>query len=65
MSVQQNAIWEMWRQGLHQLAATAEQRWQRGEQVDRDDAIQAPRFVRTLIEQANRQIQQQSGLHHG
>ncbi len=61
MTIQQNAIWEMWRQGLHQLATLAEQRWEHGEQVKQDDAIQAPRFVRTLIEQVNRQIQQRSG----
>ncbi len=61
MTVQQNAIWEMWRQGLHQLATLAEQRWVHGEQVERDDALQVPRFVWTLMEQANRQIQQRSG----
>ncbi len=62
MTVQQDiAIWEMWRQGLHQLATLAEQRWEHGEQVERDNAIQAPRFVWTLMEQANRQIQQRSG----
>ncbi len=62
MGIQQNiAIWEMWRQGLHQLAALAEQRWEHGQQVERDAAIRAPRFIRTLVEQANRQIQQRSG----
>ena len=62
MTVQQDiAIWEMWRQGLHQLATLAEQRWEHGEQVERDDAIQAPHFVWTMMEQANRQIQQRSG----
>ena len=59
MNGQQNiAIWEMWRQGLHHMATLAEQHWEHGEQVERNDAIQAPRFVWTLIEQANRQIQQ-------
>ena len=61
MTIQQNAIWEMWCQGLHQLAALSEQRWEHGEQVERDDAIQAPRFVWTLIQQANRQIHQRPG----
>ena len=34
MTVQQNnAIWEMWRQGLHQLASLADQRWEHGQPV--------------------------------
>ncbi len=62
MTVQQDlAIWEMWRQGLHQLATLAEQRWEHGEQVEGNDEIQAPRFIWTLIEQVNWQIQQHSG----
>lgn len=62
MTVQQNiAIWEMWRQGLHQLAALAEQCWEHGEPVEPNDTIQAPRGVWALVEQANRQTQQRSG----
>ena len=58
MTVNQDmAIWEMWRQGLHQLAYLAEQRWERGEQVQRDDVPQALHLVWTLVEQGNRQIQ--------
>ena len=57
MTVQQNnAIWEMWRQGLHQLASLAEQRWEHGERVEPNDTLQAPRIIWAMVEQANRQI---------
>ncbi len=61
MTIHQDmAIWEMWRQGLHQLAYLAEQRWEQGERVERDDALQASRLVWTLVEQGNRQVPQET-----
>jgi len=58
MTVQQDmAIWEMLRQGLHELAWLARQCWEQGDVVKREDALQATRLVWTLIEQGNRQVQ--------
>jgi len=54
-SEQKRAIWEMWRQGLHRLAARAEQSWANGEAVVLDASMQVPRLLKRLVDQCNRQ----------
>jgi hypothetical protein len=53
---QDTAIWEMRRQGLHNLAYMAEQRWEHGKPVDREDVQRATRMVWILVERCNRQV---------
>jgi type II secretory pathway component PulF len=53
---QDTAIWEMRRQGLHNLAYEAEQRWENGKPVKREELAQATRQLWTLVERCNRQI---------
>ena len=50
---QRKAIWEMWRQGLHRLAARAEQSWENGETFVLDASIRVPRMLKRLIDQCN------------
>ncbi len=57
MSVIQNhAINEMWRQGLHAHANRAERCWGRGQEFSLDTSIAVPRIVRQAIDQANREV---------
>ena len=53
---QDTAIWEMRRQGLHNLAYVAEQRWENGKPIKREELAQATRQLWTLVERCNRQI---------
>ena len=53
---QDTAIWEMRRQGLHNLAYEAERRWENGKPVKREELAQATRQLWTLVERCNRQI---------
>ncbi len=52
---QKNAIWEMWRQGLHRLAARAERQWEDGETLVLGASVRVPRMLKNLIDQCNRQ----------
>ena len=53
--LQDTVIYEMWRQGLHHPAATAEQCWSRGKEFELDPWISVPRTLRQLLEEANRE----------
>jgi len=56
MTSQQNsAIYELERQGLHRLAAMAEECWRNGRRYVLDASVSVPRAVRFLVEQCNRE----------
>ncbi len=54
--VQNQAINEMWRQGLHAHASRAERCWNQGIEFSLDSSIEVPRLVRQAIDQANREV---------
>ena len=56
MTVLQNmAIYEMWRQGLHLFAGRAEQSWDAGKEFTLDASVTVPRVLRHMLEQCNRE----------
>lgn len=56
MSTLQNfAINELWRQGLHIHANNAERNWCAGREFSLDSQISVPRSLRQLLDQCNRE----------
>ena len=53
--LQNMAMNEMWRQGLHTWAKRAEQCWDAGREFSLDTSISVPKALRNLLDQCNRQ----------
>ena len=52
-STQNQAIWELCRQGLHEAAAGAEQRWQDRKRFEPEPRLPLTRQIALLIDRAN------------
>ncbi len=55
-TLQNEAINELWRQGLHIHATRAERQWGMGQEFSLDSTISVPRTLRHLLEQCNREV---------
>ncbi len=55
-TLQNMAINEMWRQGLHLFANRAEQCWDGGREFFLDSSIAVPKVLRHLLDQCNREV---------
>ncbi|NKN32578.1 hypothetical protein HF203_05015 [Marichromatium bheemlicum] len=53
---QTQALWELQRHGLPEIAETAARHWQAGQRYDPEDTLPIPRSLETLIEQCNWEI---------
>ena len=60
---QAQAIWELFRQGLHMSADEAERNWDHGETYQLDGHVHVPRRTTALIERCNREIRMSGGSH--
>lgn len=54
--LQNEAINELWRQGLHLHASRAQRCWESGNEYSLDSGIAVPRVVRQLLDQCNREV---------
>ncbi|AHF03781.1 hypothetical protein MARPU_07825 [Marichromatium purpuratum 984] len=57
---QTQALWELQRQGLPDIAESAARHWSEGRRYEPDEALHIPRSLETLIEQCNWEIERVS-----
>lgn len=61
-STQKQAIWEMYRQGLQEAAARAEQSWNDGERFEPDPRLPWTRQIALLVDCANWELSRKAAL---
>lgn len=55
-TLQNQAINELWRQGLHMHATRAEASWEAGRAFILDTSLSVPRVLRHMLDQCNREV---------
>jgi Leu/Phe-tRNA-protein transferase len=59
MSISQDqAVWELYRQGLPLIAEEAAERWNQGQAFELDLDLRLPRSLKNLIRQCNWELRQ-------